>query len=70
MTHLLLSKHEKLLLGPHFTDLWQLFHPKLSEPSIPVHQNKQVSYDYETLGPFLDTSPPQKTGKHNITYKA
>lgn len=48
MTHLLLSKHEKLLLGPHFTDLWQLFHPKLSEPSIPVHQNKQVSFDYET----------------------
>ena len=42
MTHLLLSKHEKLLLGPFFQDLWQLFHPKLSEPSIPVHQNKQA----------------------------
>ena len=34
MTHLLLSKQEKLLLSPYFTDLWQLFHPKLSEPSI------------------------------------
>ena len=42
MTHLLLSKPEKLLLGPYFQDLWQLFHPKLSEPSIPVHQNKQA----------------------------
>merc|ERR1719394_421142 len=42
MTHLLLSKQEKLLLGPYFTDLWQLFHPKLSEPSIPVHQNKHA----------------------------
>ena len=42
MTHLLLSKSEKRLLGPHFPDLWQLFHPKLSEPSIPVHQNKQA----------------------------
>ena len=42
MTHLLLSKQEKMLLGPHFSELWQLFHPKLSEPSIPVHQNKQA----------------------------
>ena len=42
MTHLLLSKQEKLLLGPHFSELWQLFHPKLSEPSISVHQNKQA----------------------------
>ena len=42
MRHLLLSRNEKRLLGPHFPDLWQLFHPKLSEPSIPVHQNKQA----------------------------
>jgi ubiquitin carboxyl-terminal hydrolase 34 len=26
----------------YIQDLWQLFHPKLSEPSIPVHQNKQA----------------------------
>ena len=42
MTHLLLSRQEKQLLGPVFQDLWTLFHPKLSEPSIPVHQNKQA----------------------------
>merc|ERR1719394_2364454 len=42
MTHLLLSRQEKMLLGPVFQDLWTLFHPKLSEPSIPVHQNKQA----------------------------
>jgi ubiquitin carboxyl-terminal hydrolase 34 len=23
-------------------DLWQLFHPKLSEPAIPIHHNKQA----------------------------
>jgi len=31
-----------LQLGPHLSDLWQLFHPKLSEPAVPVHQNKQA----------------------------
>ena len=30
------------MFGPHFSNLWQLFHPKLSEPSIPVHHNKQA----------------------------
>jgi len=42
MTHFLLSKTEKQLLRPYFQDLWGLFHPKLSEPSVPVHQNKQA----------------------------
>ena len=42
MTHFLLTRTEKLMFGPHFGSLWQLFHPKLSEPSIPVHHNKQA----------------------------
>ena len=42
MTHLLLGQPEKLLLAKYFQDLWNLFHPKLSEPSIPVHPNKQA----------------------------
>ncbi len=28
------------MLETHFLNLWQLFHPKLSEPSIPVNHNK------------------------------
>jgi hypothetical protein len=32
----------RLQFGQYFLDLWQLFHPKLSEPSIPVHHNKQA----------------------------
>lgn len=28
--------------GQHFLQLWHLFHPKLSEPSIPAHHNKQT----------------------------
>lgn len=23
-------------------DLWNLFHPKLSEPAVPIHHNKQA----------------------------
>jgi hypothetical protein len=42
MTHLMLGKPEKVRLEKYFLDLWNLFHPKLSEPSIPVHPNKQV----------------------------
>ena len=42
MTHFLLTRTEKLMFGTHFGSLWQLFHPKLSEPSIPVHHNKQA----------------------------
>ena len=30
----------------HFDNLWSLFHPKLSEPSIPVHHNKQALLNF------------------------
>ena len=42
LNHCLLTKSERLMLEPHFENLWNLFHPKLSEPSIPVHHNKLV----------------------------
>ncbi len=42
LSHCLLTKTEKRMLEPHFINLWQLFHPKLSEPSIPVNHNKQA----------------------------
>lgn len=42
MFYCLLSKKEKLMLVPYFNDLWNLFQPKLSEPPIPIHQNKQA----------------------------
>ncbi|KAG8236170.1 hypothetical protein J437_LFUL013436 [Ladona fulva] len=42
LTYCAISKVEKLMFGPYFVDLWQLFHPKLAEPSIPVHHNKQA----------------------------
>lgn len=28
--------------GQYFLQLWHLFHPKLSEPSIPAYHNKQA----------------------------
>lgn len=31
-----------LQLGPHLRALWELFHPRLSEPSVPAHHNKQA----------------------------
>ncbi|XP_057336925.1 ubiquitin carboxyl-terminal hydrolase puf [Microplitis mediator] len=42
MTYCVVSKTEKLMFGQYLNDLWTLFHPKLSEPSIPVHHNKQA----------------------------
>ncbi|XP_034239169.1 ubiquitin carboxyl-terminal hydrolase puf isoform X4 [Thrips palmi] len=36
------SNDEKLMLQPYFMDLWNLFHPKLSEPAVPIHHNKQA----------------------------
>lgn len=42
MVYCLVSPQEKLMLVPHFEDLWNLFQPKLSEPAIPVNQNKQT----------------------------
>jgi len=32
--------------GPFFADLWNLFHPRLSEPSIPCHHNKAALLTY------------------------
>ncbi|XP_052769790.1 ubiquitin carboxyl-terminal hydrolase 34-like isoform X3 [Mya arenaria] len=42
MQYCLVSKHEKLMFSPHFNDLWNLFQPKLSEPQISMHHNKQA----------------------------
>ncbi|KFM73090.1 Ubiquitin carboxyl-terminal hydrolase 34, partial [Stegodyphus mimosarum] len=42
MTYCLVTKTEKLMFSPYFLDLWNLFQPKLSEPAIPVHMNKQA----------------------------
>ncbi|XP_034942559.1 ubiquitin carboxyl-terminal hydrolase puf [Chelonus insularis] len=42
MSYCVVSKTEKLMFGQYLNDLWTLFHPKLSEPSIPVHHNKQA----------------------------
>ncbi|XP_054716891.1 ubiquitin carboxyl-terminal hydrolase 34-like [Uloborus diversus] len=42
MTYCLVSKTEKLMFSMYFLDLWNLFQPKLSEPAIPVHMNKQA----------------------------
>ncbi|KAL4111819.1 hypothetical protein QTP88_015704 [Uroleucon formosanum] len=41
LNYFLISRTEKLMFGPHLVELWQLFHPKLSEPAISVHHNKQ-----------------------------
>ncbi|XP_053405325.1 ubiquitin carboxyl-terminal hydrolase 34-like isoform X2 [Mercenaria mercenaria] len=38
----LVSKQEKLMFAHHFNDLWALFQPKLSEPQISMHHNKQA----------------------------
>ncbi|KAL4238015.1 Ubiquitin carboxyl-terminal hydrolase 34 [Mactra antiquata] len=37
----LVSKQEKLMFGHHFNELWNLFQPKLTEPQISMHHNKQ-----------------------------
>ncbi|XP_059621857.1 ubiquitin carboxyl-terminal hydrolase puf [Phlebotomus argentipes] len=42
MTYLMVSKTEKLMLGSHIRALWDLFHPRLSEPGVPAHHNKQA----------------------------
>uniref|UniRef100_T1K3V7 USP domain-containing protein n=1 Tax=Tetranychus urticae TaxID=32264 RepID=T1K3V7_TETUR len=41
MAYCLVSRQEKLMLVPYFSDLWNLFQPKLSEPAIAINQNKQ-----------------------------
>eukprot|EP00095_Tigriopus_kingsejongensis_P002851 maker-scaffold442_size170051-snap-gene-0.33 protein:Tk02851 transcript:maker-scaffold442_size170051-snap-gene-0.33-mRNA-1 annotation:"hypothetical protein TcasGA2_TC009817" len=42
ISHCVLTRTEKRMFEPHFVNLWQIYHPKLSEPSIPVHHNKQA----------------------------
>jgi ubiquitin carboxyl-terminal hydrolase 34 len=42
MSYCLISQRQKLLLVPYFNDLWNLFQPKLSEPAISIHHNKQA----------------------------
>ncbi|XP_058056030.1 ubiquitin carboxyl-terminal hydrolase puf [Anopheles bellator] len=42
LTYCLVSKTEKLMVGPHLRVLWELFHPRLSEPAVPAHHNKQA----------------------------
>ncbi|XP_041355094.1 ubiquitin carboxyl-terminal hydrolase 34-like isoform X3 [Gigantopelta aegis] len=42
MNFCLISRVEKLMFGEYFLDMWQLFQPKLSEPQISMHHNKQT----------------------------
>ncbi|CAG2106043.1 unnamed protein product, partial [Medioppia subpectinata] len=46
LSYCLISQRQKLLLVPYFNDLWNLFQPKLSEPAIAIHQNKQALLMY------------------------
>ncbi|XP_066282190.1 ubiquitin carboxyl-terminal hydrolase 34-like isoform X3 [Branchiostoma lanceolatum] len=42
MTYCLVSRTEKLMLTRYVNDLWQVLHPKLTEPAIPINHNKQA----------------------------
>ncbi|XP_077867964.1 ubiquitin carboxyl-terminal hydrolase 34-like [Saccoglossus kowalevskii] len=42
LSYCLLSRTEKLMFSPYFSDLWELFQPKLSEPAISTNHNKQA----------------------------
>ncbi|KAG7298078.1 hypothetical protein JYU34_018848 [Plutella xylostella] len=42
MAYCVVSRVEKLMFGQYFTDLWDLYHPGISEPSVGVHPNKQA----------------------------
>ncbi|CAB3381441.1 Hypothetical predicted protein [Cloeon dipterum] len=42
ITHFATSRTEKLMFGQYFSDLWHIFHPKLSEPAISINHNKQT----------------------------
>ncbi|XP_026479224.1 ubiquitin carboxyl-terminal hydrolase 34-like [Ctenocephalides felis] len=42
MTYFASGRTEKLMVGPHIRALWDLFHPRLSEPSVAAHHNKQA----------------------------
>ncbi|XP_073817891.1 ubiquitinyl hydrolase 1 puf [Musca autumnalis] len=42
LAYCMASKTEKLMMGPYMRALWDLFHPRLSEPSVPAHHNKHA----------------------------
>ncbi|CAK1552279.1 unnamed protein product [Leptosia nina] len=42
MSYCVVSRVEKLMFGQYFMDLWDLYHPGISEPSVAVHPNKQA----------------------------
>ncbi|CAD6995071.1 unnamed protein product [Ceratitis capitata] len=42
LSYCMVSKTEKLMIGPYMRALWDLFHPRLSEPSVPAHHNKHA----------------------------
>ncbi|XP_071053277.1 ubiquitin carboxyl-terminal hydrolase puf isoform X2 [Onthophagus taurus] len=42
MMYCCISRTEKLMFGQYLMQLWHLFHPKLSEPAVPAHHNKQA----------------------------
>lgn len=42
LTYLMVNTKQKRLFIAHFNDFWMLFETKLSEPAIPIHQNKQA----------------------------
>ncbi|XP_049877741.1 ubiquitin carboxyl-terminal hydrolase puf [Pectinophora gossypiella] len=42
MSYCVVSRVEKLMFGQYFNDLWELYHPTISEPSVAVHPNKQA----------------------------
>nr|XP_027200113.1 ubiquitin carboxyl-terminal hydrolase 34-like [Dermatophagoides pteronyssinus] len=42
LTYLMINTKQKRLFITYFNDFWILFQTKLSEPAIPIHQNKQA----------------------------
>ncbi|KAK6998655.1 ubiquitin carboxyl-terminal hydrolase 34-like isoform X2, partial [Biomphalaria glabrata] len=42
LNYCLYSRREKLMFTPYFMDLWQLFHPFMLEPQVPLNHNKQA----------------------------
>ncbi|EDW39044.1 GL13871 [Drosophila persimilis] len=42
LSYCMVSKTEKLMASSFMRSLWELFHPRLSEPSVPAHHNKHA----------------------------
>nr|NP_651275.1 puffyeye, isoform D [Drosophila melanogaster]Q9VC56.2 RecName: Full=Ubiquitin carboxyl-terminal hydrolase puf; AltName: Full=Protein puffyeye [Drosophila melanogaster]AAF56319.2 puffyeye, isoform D [Drosophila melanogaster] len=42
LSYCMVSKTEKLMASSYMRSLWELFHPRLSEPSVPAHHNKHA----------------------------